>query len=107
MPTDPKMKKARTKLNKLVKKRKTLKERKAEGKITVLGNLRRKRIQKKINKNIAAKKDATKTTVVKKTKKTDTQSYKDSMTKKRRIKSTKKPTYKSPFKSNKTTSVKY
>ena len=71
MATDPKkMVKARKKLNKLVKKRTTLKKRKDEGKVTLLGNLRRKRIQKKINKNIAAKKnkaDAKKTTTKKTT----------------------------------------
>ena len=68
MATDPKkMTKARKKLNKLVKKRTTLKKRKDEGKVTLLGNLRRKRIQKKINKNIAAKKDAKKTTTKKTT----------------------------------------
>lgn len=48
---------SREKLNKLVKKRENLKKRKEEGKTTLLGNLRRKRIQKKINKNKSAQKD--------------------------------------------------
>ena len=48
---------SREKLNKLVKKRKKLKERKEEGKVTFLGNIRRKRIQDKINKNPSAQED--------------------------------------------------
>ena len=48
---------SREKLNKLIKKREKLKKRKEEGKKTIFGNLRRKRIQKKINKNKSAQED--------------------------------------------------
>ena len=48
---------SREKLNKLIKKREKLKKRKDEGKKTLLGNLRRKRIQNKINKNKSAQED--------------------------------------------------
>ena len=48
---------SREKLNKLIKKREKLKKRKEEGKTTFLGNLRRKRVQKKINKNKSAQED--------------------------------------------------
>ena len=56
---------AREKLNKLVAKRKKLNARTTAGKKTILGNLRKKRIQNKINKNTAAISDAKKPKVTK------------------------------------------
>tara|TARA_R110000744_G_scaffold323737_1_gene429626 strand:+ start:55 stop:372 length:318 start_codon:yes stop_codon:yes gene_type:complete len=57
---------SREKLNKLVAKREKLKARKAAGKKTILGKVRAKRIQKKINKNSAAQSDLAKSKVKKK-----------------------------------------
>tara|TARA_R100000742_G_C4279220_1_gene103263 strand:+ start:3815 stop:4126 length:312 start_codon:yes stop_codon:yes gene_type:complete len=48
---------SREKLNKLIKKRKRLKERKEEGKVTLFGNRRRRKIQERINKNKSAQED--------------------------------------------------